>query len=445
VGPFYVWFGWFFGLSLFHKAPLGGDLWKDHPNPKEWFTSGLSAACAAHGCLLRAVWEIIWLLNLRPHASDGIVMALPHPKVTDIINIMEQWAPVATAEPWDNAGLLTGHGRAEVKEVWVALDASPSLLTKARLKPAQMLLLHHPPIFTPLKNLRSDHPGQASLLEAAAGGLNIFAAHTNLDLARDGVSHALAARLGLKNLCPLMPQAQGQFLKLVVFTPRDNVQTLSRALFAAGAGRLGNYQECSFVSNGIGQFKPLAQARPSLGRKGELCQAEESRLEVLLPKASLSAVLTALHHYHPYEEPAYDLVPLLNSQLGFGQVGDLPAPLEGRAFLQWAARICFASAPQYAGPLPAQVSRVAVLGGSGGMGLQAAALAGAQVFVSGEAGYHCATLAADLNICLLLLGHYASEAVIVKPWVRRLNEELKRAGLACVVRAPRTWDPWKWF
>jgi dinuclear metal center YbgI/SA1388 family protein len=372
-------------------------------------------------------------------------MVLPHPKVTDIINIMEKWAPAATAEPWDNVGLLTGHGQAEVQEAWVALEASPALLNQARLKPAQMLLLHHPPIFTPLKNLRTDQPGQAALLEAAAGGLNIFAAHTNLDLARDGVSQALAARLGLKNLRPLLPQEQGQFLKLVVFTPRGNVQPLSQALFAAGAGRLGNYQECSFVSNGTGQFKPLAQARPSLGKKGELCQVEESRLEVLLPKAALSTVLSALHRYHPYEEPAYDLVPLLNRQLGFGQVGDLPTPLQGRAFLQGAARACLASAPQYAGPVPARVSRVAVLGGSGGMGLRAAAAAGAQVFVSGEAGYHCADLAEDLNICVLLLGHYASEAVIVKPWARRLSEELKRAGLACVVRAPRTWDPWKWF
>jgi dinuclear metal center YbgI/SA1388 family protein len=360
---------------------------------------------------------------------------------------MEQWAPSALAESWDNVGLLTGHDKAEVKEAWVALEASPALLVKAGLKPAQMLLVHHPPIFTPLKNLCSGRPYQAALIAAAAGGLNIFAAHTNLDQAHGGVSHALAACLGLENLQPLLPRNEGELLKLVVFTPLNQARLLSQALFAAGAGRLGNYQECSFSSNGIGQFKPLAQASPRLGKKGELCQVEETRLEVLLPGTALSAVLAALRRHHPYEEPAYDLIPLLNHQagIGFGQVGNLPAAMQGRAFLQLAAQICSCPAPQYAGPLPDKVSRVAVLGGSGGMGLQAAASAGAQVLVTGEAGYHSAGLAADLNICLLLLGHYASEAVIIKPWLRRLTEELKRAGLQCAVRAPQTEDMWRRF
>jgi putative NIF3 family GTP cyclohydrolase 1 type 2 len=171
---------------------------------------------------------------------------------------------------------------------------------------------------------------------------------------------------------------------------------------------------------------------------------EETRLEVILPRASMPAVLAALYRSHPYEEPAYDLIPLLSQPggTGFGQVGNLEKAAEGRAFLQWAAQACACRSPQYAGPVPARVSRVAVLGGSGAMGLQAAARAGAQVFITGEAGYHCAAIASDLNICLLLLGHYASEAVIVRPWVRRLASQLKRAGLECVVSAPKTEDMW---
>jgi dinuclear metal center YbgI/SA1388 family protein len=360
---------------------------------------------------------------------------------------MENWAPSWLAEPWDNVGLLAGREDAIVEEVWVALEADAALLEKAGSKPARMLLLHHPPIFEPLKNLRCGQPVQAALLKAAAAGLNIFAAHTNLDAAWGGVSHALAERLGLKNLQPLLPREGGHLLKLAVFVPVSQTQALSQALFAAGAGRLGHYQECSFAGRGTGQFRPGPEANPSLGRRGALSRVEETRLEVMLPQSALAAAVAAIHRVHPYEEPAYDIIPLLNrpAGVGWGQVGDLTEAEPGEVFLREAARKLACPAPQYAGPLPERVSRVAVLGGSGGMGLKAAAAAGAQVFVTGESGHHSASLASDLNICLFLAGHYASEAVMVEPWARRLGRELKRAGLSCRVRIPRVKSMWQWL
>jgi dinuclear metal center YbgI/SA1388 family protein len=335
-----------------------------------------------------------------------------------------------------------------VEEIWIALEADAALLEKAGRKPGRMLLLHHPPLFEPLKNLRSSPPTQAALLKAAAGGLNIFAAHTNLDAASGGVNHALAQCLGLKNLRPLLPLEGGHLVKLVVFVPAGQAPALSQALFAAGAGRLGHYQECVFASQGTGQFRPGPEANPRLGRRGRLCRAEETRLELLLPKSALAAVTEALYRAHPYEEPAYDITPVLNrpqKAAGLGQTGDLPEAVPGRVFLREAARKLDCPAPQYAGPLPELVSTVAVLGGSGGMGLKAAAAAGAQVFVTGESGHHSAGLAFDLNICLFLAGHYASEAVIVEPWARRMSKELKRAGWQCRVHVPRVKNMWQWL
>ena len=372
-------------------------------------------------------------------------MAERHPKVSDIIDIMEQWAPAWLAESWDNVGLLAGSYHAPVKEAWVALEASPALLARAMRSPVQMLLFHHPPIFSPLKNLNLTKPTQSALIKAAASGLNLFAAHTNLDAADGGVNHALADCLGLLNCRSLTPVAADSLLKVVVYAPEENAPAVSAALFNAGAGHIGNYQECAFMMRGQGQFKPMDGARPHLGRRHELAKVDETRLEVILPKARLNQVLRALYRHHPYEEPAFDIIPLLNTPAlsGFGRVGDLPTPESGQAFSRRAARVLKSNAPVFGGKMPDQVQKVAVLGGAGAFALQNAAAAGAQVFITGEAGYHTATDAEDLNICMLVLGHYATEAVIVPRWARRLKAELKGRGFSCAIRTPATSDMWQ--
>ena len=357
---------------------------------------------------------------------------------------MEEQAPAWLAEPWDNVGLLAGKSGATVKKAWVALESSPELLSKAQAN-AQMLLLHHPPIFQPLKNLRTDQPAKAALIQAAASGLNIFAAHTNLDAAAYGVNHALAEALSLEESEVLEPLQRQGLLKLVVFVPEGQAHTMQEALFAAGAGRLGNYQKCSFMIRGQGQFQPMSGAKPALGRVNHTSTVKEARVEVLLPKQKLGAVLNALYASHPYEEPAFDIVPLLNvpANLGFGRVGNLPCPMDGANFLKEAARRLNTNSLQYAGPLPKQVSRVAVLGGSGVQGLAFAAKARAQVFITGEASHHSADEARDLGICLVLLGHFSTEVVIVKPWALRLQRLLKQAGFSCQIQAKVGKDPWR--
>ncbi len=359
---------------------------------------------------------------------------------------MERWAPAWTAEEWDRVGLLAGDPAARAALVWVALDFTPRLLEEALAAGVGMLLTHHPPLFKPLADLRLDNPATARLVQAAAGGLALFAAHTNLDLAPGGVNHALAQRLGLVDTRPLVPATDQGLAKLVTFVPPDHLEEVSRALFAAGAGRIGDYRECSFHAPGTGSFLAPAEGKPFLGQPGRKEAVGEERLETLVPLARAGQVVAALMAAHPYQEPAYDLYPLKQPPAGYGlgRVGRLPSPQGGEEFIAAAARELGAAAAQVAGPLPRTVERVAVVGGSGGDLLPQAVAAGAQVLITGEARYHAADQARDLGLCLVCLGHYQTEAVIIEPWARRLSQMLEAAGLFCEV-VPWTGgaDPWQ--
>ncbi len=367
-------------------------------------------------------------------------------RVSDLIQVMEDWAPAWTAEPWDKVGLMLGDPGAPAAKVRTALELGPRLLDDALNQGVQMLLLHHPPLFQPLETIRTDNPAIARLLQAAAGGLALFAAHTNLDAAPGGVNDALAARLGLIECKPLAPAGSEGQAKLVVFTPPEAMDQVSRALFNGGAGRIGDYQECSYASNGVGSFMAPEEGRPYIGRPGERERVEELRLEVIVPRAQAASVMAAAASAHPYEEPAMDLYPLQQPPAGFGlgRVGNLSQPEKGSEFAARAAAELSAGWAHVGGALPDTVERVAVVGGSGGDLLPQAARAGAQVLVTGEARHHTAAQAADLGMGLICLGHYQTEQVIVEPWARRLSAALESRGLICDVTP---WsgrdDPWR--
>jgi len=359
---------------------------------------------------------------------------------------MEQWAPAWTAEEWDRVGLLLGDPAVEAGLIWVALELNGGLLDQALKAGVSLLLTHHPPLFKPLQDLRLDNPATARLLKAASGGLALFAAHTNLDSAPDGVNDALARRLGLIDTKPLVAATEQGLAKLAVFVPPDHLPAVADALFAAGAGRIGAYRDCAFHAPGTGSFLAPLDGKPYAGQPGQKESVSEERLETLLPLAAAGRVLQALKNAHPYEEPAFDLYPLKQSPAGFGlgRVGRLPKPRNGEEFIAAAAKELGAPAAQVTGPLPKKVERVAVVGGSGGDLLPQAAAAGAQVLITGEVHYHAWEQAGDLGLCVAALGHYQTEAVIIEPWARRLSEMLEKAGLFCEI-APWTAgaDPWR--
>ena len=390
-------------------------------------------------------------LRGRPSHKGGapLIGGMNKPKqqvrVGDVIHLMEQWAPAWTAEEWDRVGLVTGQPRALANKIWVALELTPSLLDQALARQVDMVLTHHPPLFKPLSDLRGDRPGAALLVRAAAAGLALFSAHTNLDAAPGGVNDVLAQRLGLKDPRPLAPLAGQGLAKLVVFVPAPHLEPVRQALFAAGCGRIGAYDECSFYQPGIGTYQAPAGGRPYQGGPGSRERVEEIRLETQLPLTRLGGALAALRGAHPYEEPAYDIYPLRQSPPGYGmgRVGELERPMPGHEFCVQAARALGSGSPQVCGPLPEQVNRVAVVGGSGGDLLPQAAAAGAQVLVTGEARYHAADQARDLGLALLILGHHATEALVVEPWARRLTEDLAAQGLATEIQPWTGPDPWR--
>lgn len=350
---------------------------------------------------------------------------------------MEKWAPNWTAESWDNAGLLAGDPGWEVTRALVALELTPELLSQAIDSGAQMILTHHPPLFKPLKSLRLDNQATARIIKAVSSGIALYAAHTNLDAAPLGVNDALADLLGLVDTDILDPAASESQLKLTVFVPPSHQELVAEALFSAGAGVIGNYSRCSFAAQGHGSYLAPPDGRPYAGGAGQEHTAPEIRLEMILPKAAADKAVAALMAAHPYEEPAYDLYPVIQPPSGFGigKIGRLPTPQSGNAFLATAAKVLNADNAQVCGPIPQTLEKVAVVGGSGGDFLAQAAAAGAQMLITGEARYHAADQANDLGICLACFGHFETENVIIEPWAQHLSKMLTNRGFSCDIQA----------
>jgi dinuclear metal center YbgI/SA1388 family protein len=365
-------------------------------------------------------------------------------RISDLIGLMDSWAPTWYAEPWDKVGLLVGDPGAKVRKAWVALELKPGLVAEAKAAGVSLLFLHHPPIFSPLDNLRMDNPATAELVEAAASGIGLFAAHTNLDSASGGVNDALAKELGLTNTRPIQPLNRG-LAKLVFFVPAEEAEKVLEAVFAAGAGRIGDYADCSFCQPGVGSFSAPIDGNPYIGDPGSSEKVQEQRVETVLPLTASGKAIKALYKAHPYEEPAFDLYPLKQGPVGvgLGRVGDLEKSMPGKEFAAFAARRLGAVAPHLAGPLPDKVERVAVLGGSGGDLVDRAAATGAEVYVTGEAKHNHAYDAMNRGICLLCLGHYETEEIVVKPWTRRLAQMAAKAGCQCDISPyPGGANPW---
>ncbi|MCF8063797.1 MAG: Nif3-like dinuclear metal center hexameric protein [Desulfarculaceae bacterium] len=366
--------------------------------------------------------------------------------VGDFMRVMEQWAPAWSAESWDKVGLQVGDPAAPAPKAWTALELDDKLLAEALEAKVAMLLVHHPVLFQPLEQLRVDRPETAPLIKAACSSMAIFAAHTNLDSAPGGVNDVLGERLGLTELVPLAPAQDDSTAKLVVFTPPEAMDEVSQALFAVGAGRLGDYRECSYAGVGVGSFLAPINGAPYLGRPGQREMVEELRLEMLVPRGRVAQALEAVREAHPYEEPAVDVYYLRQPPKGFGmgRVGRLDAPEQAGSLARRAAAQLGAGWAHMGGRPPQSIERVAVVGGSGGDLLPQAAAAGAQLLITGEARHHTAQQAADLGLGILCLGHYQTEAVIVKPWAHRLSREFADQGLNSIIE-PYTGgvDPWQ--
>ncbi len=350
-------------------------------------------------------------------------MAKQKQRIQDLVGLVHKLYAPELAEDWDNVGLQVGDPGAPLEKVMVALDPSLSAVQAARNAGAQALVTHHPLLFRPIKRLTPEDAVGLTLWTAVRDEVAIISAHTNLDCAVDGLNSWLATRLGVKQSSPLQPVI-GDYLKLIVFVPSGHEESVAEALFSAGAGQIGRYDECSFRSCGEGTFRPGQGTSPFVGEIGQRKQLEEVRLETIIPKRKLARALEKMQKAHPYEEVAYDLVSLQNQVpgAGLGRIGKLE---EATTLDNFAARVKDALGCDHlrlTGSGSQIIHKVALCGGSGAGLLQTAHRQGADVLVTGDVKYHEARLAEELGIALIDAGHFATEQLMIEKVADSLRE-----------------------
>lgn len=351
------------------------------------------------------------------------------PRVSDILGIINKIAQPALAEEWDNVGLMVGDPAAQVKRIMVALDGVRETVDAAISEGCQLLLTHHPFIFRPLRKVSTGDPTGRLVAQAIKHDLAVISLHTNYDIADGGLNDLLAERLGVHNCKPLKVTGTGELVKLGVFVPKGHEEQVLAALFRF-SGFIGNYSDCSFRCHGVGTFRPLEGANPFIGEVGKRESVEEARIEVLLRKTDLSAAVIALRKAHPYEEPAFDLYPLLNSgqPWGLGRIGELGAATTLEGFAGEVKKRLGLSGVRFVGAGKRKVKRVALCGGSGASLISDAHRLGADLFVTGDVKYHDARDAEALGLALVDAGHFGTEILMVQGVAARVTRELECRG-----------------
>jgi dinuclear metal center YbgI/SA1388 family protein len=350
--------------------------------------------------------------------------------VRDLIKLLDELAPFALAEPWDNVGLQVGDSGAEVRRLLVTLDADATALAAARRLECQAVLTHHPTFFEPLASVSDQTAAGHIALHAARAGIALIAAHTNLDKARGGLADVLCHAFGLEGCAPLVP-APLEAAKLVGFVPEGDAEVVRSAVFAAGAGRIGDYVDCSFSVAGEGTFLPLEGAHPRTGEVGRREHAAELRFEAVFPRRMRRAVIDAFVGAHPYEEAAYDVYEVYAESLheGMGRLGYAPLPLTLATLAGELAGHLGLPAVRYAGLPSKRVQRLAVVPGSGGSLVGAAVAAGADVLVTGDVKYHQAAEALHAGLGLVDVPHDVAEETALERWAEDLAVRLAKEGV----------------
>lgn len=343
-------------------------------------------------------------------------------RIKDLTAALEAWAPRSLQEDYDNSGLQVGDPDTEVSSALVCLDCTEAVVEEAARLGCGLIISHHPVIFRGLKSLSGKGYVERTVLAAIKHGIALYAIHTNLDNVSSGVNGEIAARLGLKKLRVLDPKP-AQLRKLVVFVPIDHVDAVRDAVFRAGAGRIGAYDECSFTVGGMGTFRPGPESDPFMGQRGVRELASEFRVEFIYPVHLERTILAALLEAHPYEEVAYDLIPVANGHpgIGAGMVGELDKPLEESRFLALVKQAFGLKVIRHTKCLDRPVQKVAWCGGSGAFLIAKAKAAGADAYLTGDVKYH-EFFEADSKLLLADIGHYGSEQFTMNLIQRRLHE-----------------------
>lgn len=363
-----------------------------------------------------------------------------------VVDTLEQIAPLRLAQDWDNVGLLLGDVAREVTRVMTCLTVTPETAGEAIQEGADLIVSHHPVLFRPVRRLTADEPQGRMLLDLIRAGVAVYSPHTAYDDAAGGINEQLAEALGLTNVAPLRApdsMSYGAQYKLVTFVPEGDFESVARALFDAGAGEIGDYRECSFRTPGTGTFFGTGSTSPAVGQKGRREEVAEFRLELVCPRHKLADVLAALRSSHPYEEPAYDVYPLISDPVGVGsgRCGTLEPAQPLAELTERVKRMFHVKHCAVVGAADRSITKVALACGAGGSLLDDAVRAGCHCLLTGEARFHACLEAQARNLALLLPGHYATERFAIE----RLAETLAERFTELIIwpsRAER--DPVEW-
>ena len=329
--------------------------------------------------------------------------------IKDITNYIEELAPLNYAEEFDNVGLLVGNYNTKVSGILVTLDTLEETVEEAIAKKCNLIVSFHPIIFSGLKKLNGNSYVERVVLKAIKNDIAIYATHTALDNSKNGVSAKMCEVLGLQNTKILIPK-KGIIKKLTTYVPTNDSDALKNSLFSAGAGNIGNYDQCSFSVLGNGTYKGNEESNPVLGEKGKLHTEKEIKISVIFESKYEEGILKALKENHSYEEVAYEIVTTENvhQNIGMGMIGELSSEMEEKDFLLYLKKTMKTDCVRHSALINKKIKKVAVLGGSGSFAIANAKKAGADAYISADFKYH-EFFKAENSILLADIGHYESE------------------------------------
>ena len=349
--------------------------------------------------------------------------------INDIINFLEYIAPSSLQEEYDNAGLIIGHKNSECTGIVISLDCTEEVVKEAIENKCNLIISHHPIIFSGLKKINGNSYVERTIILAIKNDIAIYAIHTNLDNVLEGVNGKIAEMMELQNIQILLPK-ESRLKKLITFAPPSMANKVQEAIFAAGGGNIGKYSECSFLAQGHSTFKPGAGTDPTIGKIGTRENIEELKMEFIFETQHENAIISAMKNAHEYEEVAYDIIPLDNylSNRGSGIIGNLKMPLPEADLLAEVQRIFKIPVIKHTLLMGKPVKKVAVCGGAGSFLINNAKAAGADLYITSDLKYH-EFFEADGQIVLADIGHYESEQFTIDLLYDLLREKFPNFAL----------------
>ncbi|MEA4960315.1 Nif3-like dinuclear metal center hexameric protein [Lutispora sp.] len=351
-------------------------------------------------------------------------------KCGTVASLMDTIAPKKLAEDWDNVGLIVGDGSSSVNKIMISLDLPVWVVEEAIENNVDMIVTHHPLIFSPLKKINTDSAIGEKIIKLIKNNISVYSSHTNFDISEGGLNDIFAKQLGFEKTEVMKPISEEKLYKIVVFVPEGFEDKVMEQMSVAGAGHIGKYSSCSFRVRGIGTFKPGEEADPFIGEIGKLERVGEYRVETVVPEAIINNVVKSMLKAHPYEEVAYDVFEMKNKgkTYGLGRIGQLENSVTLASYAAFVKRTLDIESIRYSGSPDTKIKKVALLNGSGNSFVRSAKFSGADVLITGDMQYHQLVEALEEGICVIDAGHFGTEKIMIKTVSDYLKSALASNG-----------------